>query len=73
MASWVLAEEYADGRVFSALGEMEPINEIPKEDIKPFTESPFNGYQITPIDINSKKHNPSDKARTTNDLKTVGN
>lgn len=73
MASWVLAEEYADGRVFSVLGEMEPINEIPKEDVKPFTESPFNGYNITPIDIDSKKHSPSDKAHTTNNLKTVGN
>lgn len=75
MASWILAEEYADGRVFSALGEMESINEIPEEDIKPFTESPFKGYQISPVanDSEKRKHDPSDQAHTTNGLKTVGN
>lgn len=75
MASWILAEEYANGRVFSALGEMNSINEIPEEDVKPFTESPFKGYQIAPVvnDYEKKKHDPSDNAHTTNGLKTVGN
>lgn len=74
IASWVPAEEYSDGRVFSALGEMNPINEIPREDIKPFTESPFEGYQIVPVINDSEKGNrePSHQAHTTNGLKTVG-
>lgn len=74
IASWVLAEEYADGRVFSALGEMNPVNEIPKEDIKPFHESPFKDYEIVPVanDSERKKHDTSDQAHTTNVLKTVG-
>lgn len=75
MASWILAEEYADGRVFSALGEMNPVNEIPKEDIKPFHVSPFKGYEIVPVvnDSEKEKHDPSDQAHTINGLKTVGN
>ena len=75
IASWVLAEEYADGRVFSALGEMSPINEIPEEDVKPFTKPPFKGYQITPVanDSEKERNDTSHQAHTANGLKTVGN
>ena len=48
------------------------INEIPEEDVKPFTKPPFKGYQITPVANDSEKE-INDPSHTANGLKTVGN